>query len=155
MTSAQAALAAYLAKTYPNLSTHDIIKLVASGLSVADIDKYLSYLCGGLSGIAQLIIGSYSGDANAQAFLSQLTAKDKRMALDLFLDPSGLPDGFDGPDDFPIRFGQVGFAINGPYLDPDPQLPLSRELPIGAYLLAPLMPRSMKGGSRTRARGAL
>ena len=75
MTSAQAALAAYLAKMYPNLSTHDIIKLLASGLSVADIDKYLSYLCGGLSGIAQLIIDSYSGDANAQAFLSQLTAK--------------------------------------------------------------------------------
>ncbi len=75
MTSVQAALAAYLAKTYPNLSTHDIIKLVASGLSVADIDKYLSHLCGGLFGIARLIIDSCSGNAKAQAFLYQLTEK--------------------------------------------------------------------------------
>jgi hypothetical protein len=75
MTSAQAALAAYLVKTYPNLGTHDIIKLVASGLPVEDIDKYLSHLCGGLFGIAQLIMDSYSGDTNAQAFLSQLTEK--------------------------------------------------------------------------------
>jgi hypothetical protein len=71
------------------------------------------------------------------AGMGSITAYDKEVALDLFLDPSGLPDGFDGPDDFPIRFGQVGFAINGPYLDTDPQLPFSRDLPAGAYLLAP------------------
>ncbi len=75
MASAQAALAAYLMKTYPNLSTSDIIKLVASGLTVGQIDDYLSHLCEGLSGIAQLIIDGYSGDTNAQNLLSQLTEK--------------------------------------------------------------------------------
>jgi hypothetical protein len=75
MTSVQAALAAYLALTYPNLSASDIIKFVASGLTVGQIDNYLSHLCGGLSGIAQLIIDSYSGDANAQNLLYQLTEK--------------------------------------------------------------------------------
>ena len=75
MTSTQAALAAYLRKTYPNLSAGDIIQLLASGLPVADIDEYLSHLCGGLPGIAQLILDCYSGDANAQAFLHQLTEK--------------------------------------------------------------------------------
>jgi hypothetical protein len=71
------------------------------------------------------------------AGMGSITAYDKEVALDLFLDPSGLPDGFDGPDDFPIRFGQVGFAVNGPYLDTKPELSLSRDLPTGAYLLAP------------------
>jgi len=66
-----------------------------------------------------------------------ITVYDKEIALDLFIDPSGQPDEFDGPDDFPIRFGQISFSIDGPYLDTDPQLPLSRDLPIGAYLLAP------------------
>ena len=77
MKRAQNALAAYLRKTYPNLSAGDIIQLLASGLAVADIDECLSHLCGGLSGIAQLIINSYSGDVNAQAFLSQLVEKGK------------------------------------------------------------------------------
>jgi hypothetical protein len=72
MVRAQAALAAYLGKAYPNLSTNDIIKLMASGLTVEQIDKYLSHLCGGLSGIAQLIMDGYSGDANAQDLLDQL-----------------------------------------------------------------------------------
>jgi len=62
---------------------------------------------------------------------------DKEMILHLSLDPSGVPDGFDGPDDFPIRFGQVAFSIQGTLLETDDQLPLSRDLPTGAYLLAP------------------
>jgi hypothetical protein len=67
---------------------------------------------------------------------------DKEVGLHLFIDPSGAPDdfesdGFDEPYDFPKRFGQVGFSINGPYFNADHHLPLTRELPIGAYLLAP------------------
>src|SRR5579859_8000119 len=72
MSSAQAALAAYLTKTYPNLTTNDIIQLLASGLPIADIDKPLSHLCGGLSGIAQLLLDSYNGDANARNLLNRL-----------------------------------------------------------------------------------
>jgi hypothetical protein len=75
-----------------------------------------------------------------------ITVYDKRMALDLFIDPSGRPDGFDGPDDFPIRFGQVGFSVNGPYFDTASQLPLSRDLPTGAYLLAPYQ-QAMQAGA--------
>jgi hypothetical protein len=59
-------LAVYLTRTYPNLSTHDIIKLLTSGLTVGQMNDYLSHLCGGLSGVAQLIIDTYSGDANAE-----------------------------------------------------------------------------------------
>jgi hypothetical protein len=77
MTPIQAALAAYLAKTYPNLSASDIIKFGVSGLTVGQIDDYLSHLCGGLVGIAQLIIDSYSGDANAQNLLGLLTQVGK------------------------------------------------------------------------------
>jgi hypothetical protein len=44
MAYAQTALTAYLAKTYPNLSTHDIIKLIASRLTVGQIDDYLKSL---------------------------------------------------------------------------------------------------------------
>jgi hypothetical protein len=68
---------------------------------------------------------------------------DKKVALSLFIDPSGVPDHFDEadeldvPDDFPKRFGQVGFSIHGPYFNRDRHLPLTRELPIGAYMLAP------------------
>jgi hypothetical protein len=72
MAGAEAALAAYLVKTYPNLRTDDIIRLVASGLTGADIDKYLASLCGGLEGIAQLVIDAHSGNAHAQSLLKRL-----------------------------------------------------------------------------------
>jgi hypothetical protein len=73
----QAALAAYLTKTYPNLSRNDIIKLVTSGLTAEQIDDYLKDLCGGLYGVAQLIIESYSGDENARNLLNELVRLGK------------------------------------------------------------------------------
>jgi hypothetical protein len=76
-----------------------------------------------------------------------ITVYDKEVALELFVDPSGVPDDFEPryfePDElealynFPKRFGQVGISINGPYFDKERQIPLLRELPTGAYMLAP------------------
>jgi len=77
MASTQAVLAAYLVKTYPNLSTNDIIQLMASGLTLVEIDKYLSDLCGGLAGIAQIIIDAYNGDTNAESLLNRLAQLGK------------------------------------------------------------------------------
>jgi hypothetical protein len=77
------------------------------------------------------------------AGFGSIKAYDKEVALDLFIDPAGAPDNFEEldelgvPDDFPKRFGQVGISIHGPYFEKDHHLPLTRELPIGAYMLAP------------------
>jgi hypothetical protein len=63
---------------------------------------------------------------------------DKEVILHLSFDPSGqLGSRYDEPDCAPTRFGQIAFTIRGPLLDTDRQLPLSRDLPAGAYLLAP------------------
>jgi hypothetical protein len=63
---------------------------------------------------------------------------DKEIILRLFVDPSGKSRSrYDEPNCAPTRFGQVGFTIRGSFLNTDDQLPLSRDLPIGAYLLAP------------------
>ncbi len=63
---------------------------------------------------------------------------DKELILYLFFDPSGKSGSrYDEPDCAPTRFGQIGFTISGSFLNTDNLLPLSRDLPIGAYLLAP------------------
>jgi hypothetical protein len=111
------------------LSWDEELNVLAEG--VADRQVYWSVQ---LSTLIQNILAAGFGS---------ITVYDKEVALNLFIDPSGVPDNFEEldelgvPDDFPKRFGQVGISINGPYFEKNHQLPLTRELPIGAYMLAP------------------
>jgi hypothetical protein len=106
------------------LTWDDELNVLADGVTDFDVYKGVQ-----LSTLIQSI---------ATAGAGSITMYDKEVALDLFIDPSGQSRSrYDQPHWAPTRFGQVALSINGSYLNTSHYLPLSRDVPEQAYLLAP------------------